>query len=550
MNNLYFPFDATSSWAGYDIQGKMAIYFILEEINELLTRLDADHQKSNIATFEDLNTQLNQISVELEYMEDIAIIEEKKYRKIYQVKAGEKTKLEYADCYNLFVAAMMNKMMLDSSTNNDKKFNERGTYLISTNELDTTESIKNMGRNHIEKLISTDYSDLIILSKVSELPKYRTKGSFGSLIRKQEILNFPVKDRKKEVEVKIINPLKELLKSIDDINVKVFPSEKIKDSDTIKFTCIEKIKRIKIMVEKLFPENKELKKMKEKKDEHIYWQLVNKLNNNLFASKKNTKKSEGEKKGTTVNVGEFFQSMSCSINNQIDEIEYVSHVLLDKLHSEMKKIPSYFRDSEIIPCPNEIEDCNLCKNNSGCEFYSKITQIFRLEGKELLMLFKRMMLEEYTSGKSLISLPSNGELQSAIFKNIGIYPKFSFGNGFPEAMIGPKEVNRMIGEMSSRDTPGSIVQQLNLISNTDIKFIEQLFEADYLFHMQNKGAVPSFPFRNDKKFTDITSKDLTEAEKGLLRFLTSDHDYKFIESRTIRVIGKTEAEEKLNGKFD
>lgn len=550
MNNLYFPFDATSSWAGYDIQGKMAIYFILQEIKELLSRVDKGHQKTNISTFEDLNIQLNQVSVELEYMEDIAIIEENNYRKIYQIKAGEKTKLEDADCYNLFVAAFMNEMIIDFSTNSDDNFEERGTYLISTNELDTTESIKNMGRNHIERLINTDYSDLIKLSRVSELPNYRTKGSFGSLIRKQKILDFPLNDRKNEVELKIIDPLKDLLKAIDDINVKVFPSKKIKNSDTIKFTCIEQIKSVKILVEKLFPENKELKKMKEKKDEYIYWQLVDKLNDILFASKKDNEKSVNEKGGTTINVGDFFRNMSYSINNQIDEVEYVSHVLLDTLHNEMKKIPSYFREKKIISCPKEIENCNLCIDNKDCEFYSKITQIFQLDGEELLMLFKRMMLEENTSGKSLSSLPSAGEIQSAIFKNIGIYPSFSFESGFPEVMIGPKEVTRMIGEMSSRDTPGSIVQQLNLISNTDIKFIEQLFEADYLFHMQNEGAVPSFPFKNDKKFTDITSKDLTEEEKELLRFLTSDHDYKFTESRTIRVIGTSEAEEKLDGKFD
>lgn len=536
MDNLYFPFDATSSWAGYDIQGKMTVYFILREIDKVI-------DSNELNNFKDLLEILSRIFIELEKMEDIAIIENEEYREIFQVKAGESTKLKAADCYNLCIAAYK-EGMIQSSDNANAEGDKRCTYLISTHDLDKIEEIRSLGQEHLKILVGTDYSELIEVKKISEIPFYKTKASFGSLYRKLKIIDIPIKNRKEKIEAEIIAPLTEVLNVFDNLSINIFPSKIIKDSDTIRKTCIELIANIKNKIKVRFPDNVEIKNLIEKKDDFIYWNLVNLLDIALFF-----KESTGEV-GVRVRVDDFLLAICEPINEQIDEIQFISHILRDKIYKELKSIPEYFQEKGIIKCPSEATSCVSCVNNMNCNFMVKVRMILQMENEAILKLFKRMMLHENSNLRNINNLPTDAQIESQIFKNMAKYEKFSFENGFPETRVGKSEGARMIAEMSTWDTSGRIVQKLNELSNTDIKFIEQLFESKFLFHMHDEGAVPSFLFGNDEKFIDISSKDLTLEEARKLKFLKSDYNYKFTGTSTIKVIGTDEAEEKLNERAD
>ena len=88
LNNLGFPYDATSSWNGYNHQGKIALWFTIKQILNLWnkTKSVADNMDA-----------LQEYYLELEYLEDFSIVRindtEKKYLSIHQVKSREDTSI-------------------------------------------------------------------------------------------------------------------------------------------------------------------------------------------------------------------------------------------------------------------------------------------------------------------------------------------------------------------------------------------------------------------------------------------------------------------------
>lgn len=73
MNFQNLEVDATPSWSGYNYQGKIAIYKVLQLINKLIK----DKKSEDIAKYE----------LELEWLEDFSILFEEQYESIHQVKA-------------------------------------------------------------------------------------------------------------------------------------------------------------------------------------------------------------------------------------------------------------------------------------------------------------------------------------------------------------------------------------------------------------------------------------------------------------------------------
>ncbi|MFB8537404.1 hypothetical protein [Enterococcus thailandicus] len=545
MEKFYFPYDAMSSWAGYDIQGKMTVYFILNEIYKAI-------EKNKKCNFEDLKEELSQIFVELENLEDIAILERNEYRQIYQVKAGKNTKLKSADCYNLYVASYMLKMMFSQDKLNDTNKNEdSGVYLISTHNLDNADQIKELGRKHLENLLNTNYESDISKDKIEDINGRAKKASFQSLIRKMGIMDFPKSVRKQKVQSDIIAPLNSLLESWDDLNVNIYSSEHISDSDAIKDTCLQIIEKIKGIILDKHPDSIELSQLVEKENENIYWNLVDLLDLELFFTKiedeKNQENPKIEKKrGVQISVSDFLDNMCNPIDNSIDEIVLLSHILSDKLHQVLNEIPLYFREEEIINCPEESESCSSCTMNENCLFMRKLKVIFDKRGSVLLDFFSRLFLNENGDLRNSNNLPQDDDILAVFYKNIGRYENFNYADGIPEALIAIEPAKKMIAEMSTVDNATIIARKISRIGTKDIKFIEKLFESSYLFHMHGEESFSPFHYGNNEKFTDIVCEDLTSDEMSKLKFMSRDVTYDFTGPAIVKVIGTKEAEVLLN----
>lgn len=543
MKELYFPYDAMSSWSGYDIQGKMAVYFVLKEIFNVI-------ENSQNCNFYDLKERLDQIIIELENFEDIAILVENEYCKVYQVKAGKNTKLKAADCYNLYIASYLVNSQRKSIDIMNKE--NCGVFLISTHNLDSVTEIKKRGREHIENLLSTNYENDICKDKISDIKGNQKKGSFQSLIRKAQIMDVPKPSREEKVKRDIITPLKELLKSWDELTVDLYPSECIKDSETIKDSCIDIIKQVKKIIKERCVDSKELFYLIEKTEENIYWSLVDHLDLKLFytngESIRNELLSENSSKGIQISIGSFLETICVPVDNSIDEVMFLSHLLRDKLYQMLNEAPQYFRDEGIIDCPEESEGCNSCIFNNKCTFIKKAKLIFNIRGLDLLNLLARLFLNENTRLRDANNLPKDDDILEILYRYIGKYSKFTYEDGILEALIVDEPVKKMIADMSTVDNATRLAKKISRIGKNDIKFVEKLFESAYLFHMHGEGSFSSFHFGNNEKFTDIISDDLTPSEMDKLKFMSKDMLNDFTGPAVVKVIGTTEAEDLLNEK--
>lgn len=531
MDKFYFPYDAMRSWAGYDIQGKMTIYFVLKEIRDALRK---DHVKSMF----ELRKYISIISIELENLEDIAVLKDNDYYQVFQVKSGKDTKLKSADCYNLYMVAYMMKEKNKQNGQEYSKNQEPGkAYLISLHNLDSESKIYTQGKTHITSLIETDFEDDINKDKLSELKYTQKKASFQSLIRKFGIMDFPKEERRQKVESDIIKPLSMVLDAWDNLDVKLYNNDALKNADTIKDNCILLIQEIKNNLVNACPDSRETTNLTEKEDEHVYWALVNYLDDQLFYKKK-----EEDKPGVRINLENFFNEMCKTIDVSIDYVTYLSHILIDKLHYELNEVPQYFREKDISDCPEETRSCISCKNSEDCSFLQKVKHIVKMDSVELLKLFSRLFLNENSDRFNLNNLPKDDDIQSVVYKNIGKYHSISYENGIPEI-----QKARMIAEMSNADTPSRIAQKISQMSKKDIKFIEKLFESSFLFHMHDEGANPGFHYGSNEKFTDIISDDLSPDQKRRLKFLENENNQDFVKPAIIKVIGLKEAEELIDG---
>lgn len=88
LSNLGFPYDATNSWNGYNYQGKIALWYTINQIIELWDSTKSKDENINV---------LQKYYLELEYLEDFSIfcadVDGKKYLTIHQVKSREDTSI-------------------------------------------------------------------------------------------------------------------------------------------------------------------------------------------------------------------------------------------------------------------------------------------------------------------------------------------------------------------------------------------------------------------------------------------------------------------------
>lgn len=136
--------DATNSWSGYNYQGKIALYYGIRKINELITIGKA--------------CDIEKYAIEIEWKEDFSIVyiedEQRVYQSIHQVKAKENTNIyDYEDAL----------VKLYQKVQKDRLISE--AFLHVCRELDFK---GNIWKNSIEQIIKNGDMTKAIKEKVVE----------------------------------------------------------------------------------------------------------------------------------------------------------------------------------------------------------------------------------------------------------------------------------------------------------------------------------------------------------------------------------------------
>lgn len=187
-------FDASSSWNGYNHQGKLAIWFALQQIESLYnTTLSITDNKLNMDNY----------FLEIEYLEDFSIGKfvngKEEYITVHQVKNHDKTAA--SDYNSAFLGLAYHVKCIDSL----KKAYLHTTKQVNLNGKTVDEYIKTLIANPNE-LIET-------LDKINEIRNDKAKRSEALFTRKARPSNFICKLKKALLEN---NPS---AKKLDDSNI-------------------------------------------------------------------------------------------------------------------------------------------------------------------------------------------------------------------------------------------------------------------------------------------------------------------------------------------
>ncbi|WEK52927.1 MAG: hypothetical protein P0Y55_09960 [Candidatus Cohnella colombiensis] len=141
--------DATPSWSGYNYQGKIALYLVLSTCNQL----------------RQVGSSTDEYTVEIEYLEDIAILQHGKYQSLHQVKSENNDRLS---AYQDAIWILLGKMERHSPA--------KGVYLHTVRAIreHTKDDVKGLGA-------SANVADI----------RERVLKKFGSLYQKFQIHRYP-----------------------------------------------------------------------------------------------------------------------------------------------------------------------------------------------------------------------------------------------------------------------------------------------------------------------------------------------------------------------
>ena len=165
-------YDATSSWSGYQYQGKVAIYKVLSIINNLICQ--------------NKESEVNEFEFELESLEDFCILQNNKYISSHQVKAYTNSK-KINDYFDAILSIYQNK-----------ENTEYYLHVIS--------KIDNWSISGINETINTKIEN--INKKISKLPadKVKEKKELETIRGKNSDLLLKTSDIMKKVKLYPYDP--------------------------------------------------------------------------------------------------------------------------------------------------------------------------------------------------------------------------------------------------------------------------------------------------------------------------------------------------------
>jgi len=491
---LISPFSAISSWEGYEYQGHIAIFVVLQKIRKLIAIN---------------NNVINDFTLEIEGAEDFSIKENDNYITLHQVKSGtidldqneKKDKfcfivslLQYNAKYGYF-HILPNKMIPND-------FVKSTSDWIDTLLIDLDKDIK-----HSNEVEEADDGKYIIINKI--IPNTK-KGSLYNII------NFKCNGNKEKGEIqRLVKDIKtelitykEKLKNSDDLikddQLLSKYDQNFNNSQEIQEASCSLIREILNIVkpEWRFIDNDYL--------EFVYGQIFLDFKNhatNHFINKAEVNT------GCQITFLAIFTVLTNDYHSNFYSTKYQYFLLWKSIRSIFEQFPSKNK----ILC--KADRCEECDETPACNLIRQLQIISKIEEEDLHNFLYRLILKEPEKGKPN-NLPDDNlinrlfisvlkEIELLSFEKNNVIQAQKDGLFYRLTLNASGDVHEL-QETINREVHASVDDKL-LIYESDVLITDQLNEENFIYNGINTTVIGEKEFRDLK---DITSDSIDKIKKN------------------------------------
>lgn len=495
---LHFPFDARTSWHGYSYQGKLTIYMV---INKILDEIESI--KSHF-TEDKLIERLRSIQVEVEFTEDIAFIKtldsgEERYTDIYQVKAGQSTKLSAEDSFNLYAAGYMHKQKYDEEKG---KYCYPKCFLVTAKDLQDQSEIKLLAQNKQLALIDSFPKEI----KVSDVSSSKSKATVLQIIKQSiPVEELPEKTIDQATLNDVLSTLEDYLTVIEQIDVSVYPKIFSNEKDVIEASVgiIDNLRQSEISQQM----NSNIWK---KTSKQLFYCMHRILEVHLFD--KNSLKKRVKFK---LSLDLFYQEMAMPLTDNELSSMYVHYEIKDILFKSFDKFPPYFNklvnnttDFHSI-CPSDTKNCLECEINEQCHFFEFYSDLHSLHVEDLHDLITKLSIKKVNNFDQMNELPTTADILGGFYSFVKEYPEFQRDN-LHFYNIDTDDRKNVWLTLNNLGYVHEIEESINDFIKEDVSMIERMFETDILLHQKIQCEKMNI---NNIKFIALEEDQLKELDK-------------------------------------
>lgn len=518
---LISPFSAIPSWEGYEYQGHIAIFVVLQKIKSLLTH--------------SIDITSSKYVLQIEGAEDFSIKEANQYLTLHQVKYGALA-LEDKDKFCFLISVLQYEaqkgyfhIISSNSFPNDFAKVTYKTILALKNEFACKVKYedKKLSRAEQEKAIN----DHIIIEKVSA---NHAKGS------KYNILKYALSSKRLEVNRNNIEKaIENIQNELDEYKNKLLVEDEIIDDSA--FVCVyndlfDKSSEVKTasyliieeILEILFPCWKISISSSDSiaYPQFVYGQVL------LFLKQKINKCHEEENTLCEIDFSEIFRKLSEDYRRELNSVAYQYYIIWRSIQESFATYPQKTTST----CTSTL--CSLCDDNTNCNLHRQKKLIAKINEDEIHSFIYRLLLKEPVIGRPN-NLPDDNLITRLLTCLIKEIDRLSIEKNFLIQAQKDGLFYRMT--LNSSGEPDELQDQLlNEIKNsasdklllyeTDVLITDQLKEDTFLV-----DGISTMVFGKSEydELKDITSDSIEKIRK------------RFNKPKVLRLIDRTTAKGEL-----
>lgn len=512
---LISPFSAIPTWEGFEDQGHIALFVVLQKIRALIS--------TNSDT-------INKFILEIEGAEDFSIKDRDKYLTLHQVKSGtidldqdgKKDKfsfvislLQYNADYGYF-HILPNKILPND-------FIQSASNWIDALLIDLDKEIKDS-----DEVNENDFDKYIMLNKITPNSKKGTlyniinfvcKGSKGKEDIQKSIESIKTELITYREKLKVKGTLIDDIKFLSKYNQSFNNTQEIKESS---YLIIKEILYTKKPEWNMFVDNDYI--------EFVYGQIFLELKNcitNDYINRKNIDKN------CQIKFSTIFSKLIEDYHSDANSIKYQYFLLWKSIQNIFRQFPA----KNISLC--KVDLCANCDNSTNCNLYKQMKMISRIEEEDLYSFLYRLMLKEPDKGRPnnladdnliqrlFVSLLKEIDLLS--FEKNNLIQAQKEGLFYRLTLNSSGEVHEL-QEQLDKEMRASLGDKL-LIYENDILITDQLNEDNFIYNGINTTVIGENEY---KDLQNITSDSIEKIKKN------------YNKPKIMRLIDRKIAKEELN----
>lgn len=515
---LISPFSAIPSWEGYEYQGHIAIYVVLQKIKSLLAC--------------SIDITASKYILEIEGAEDFSIKDGNQYLTLHQVKYGALT-LDNKDKFCFLISVLQYEaqkgyyhIIPRNTLPNDFAKVTYETIITLKNEF--VKEVKNADNN---VSLTEQEENYIVVEKVTG---NHAKGSRYSILK--YVLSSMKLDFSKD---NIENVIGNIQNELDEYKHKLLVNETIVDDSAFvstyddlfdKSSEVKKASHLLIeeILEILYPDWKISISSSDSiaYPQFVYGQVL------LFLKQKINKCHEEERTNCIIDFSEIFLKLSEDYRKELNSIAYQYYIVWKSIKESFETYPQ----KRTSTCTST--SCSLCDDNISCNLHKQKQQITKINEDERHSFIYRLMLKEPVIGRPN-NLPDDGLIHRLLTclvkevnrlgveknhliqaqKNGQFYRMTLNSSGEPEELQ-----DQLLNEMKN-----TVYDEL-LLYETDVLITDQLKEETFFVN-----GISTYVFGENEyaELENITSDSIEKIRK------------KFNKPKIMRLIDRTSAKEEL-----